>query len=745
MRLRLLPALALALLLALAPPASASDVTTQQLSNNSIEDGDPQVAAGRVAWRRGAEGASDSEIQLFDGSDVTQVSNNSLRDYEPRLSDTFLIWKRTTDDTTCRLEVNDFSGNDFLDSSFPCEEDIAVAGPHVGWVDSTLLDDDAKVSTDLANPEVLGNNHDEDRIRVGDVSGSPRAVWVDDTDNELVYWNGSDAPDTIAPAPPADVREQTRMDGRRVVWVDEVGGDREIFLYTGTTVVQLTQNAYDDQEPDISGNHVVWRGFPEDPAEGEIFHYDGTTTERLTDDLLGDEEPRVSTGADGVTIAWVKQDGDDEVWMFDGCEATQLTDNATDDDDIDLDGNLVAWVRGSGSGAEVFAATVLCDVACGNGEIEPGEECDDGDTLAGDGCSELCLAEVCGNARIDAGEQCDDGNTVGGDDCDSLCKLECGDGNLDGDEECDDGNRVNGDLCDANCIKEVCGNGVVQPGPPEEDCDDGNTFSGDGCSATCTAEAPASVAHQRCIQKLNERGAAVAKAQHRVNAQCLGDAGKGSLGGMSAQDCLANDPRGKVAKAQDKTVSGDAKQCDPGNPPTFAYQGAAAVNAAGEAEPIALMADLFGPNLDLAVIAKATDPAGARCQREVAKATNAVADRLFKLAFKEKKLLLAGKQDGSLAISNEALQSQLFAFLEADASGKIARKQSELRTAAQQKCGGVALAAAFPGCAPASVGALGDCAIAAARCRFCRAFDAFDGLAADCDAFDDGAANASCP
>jgi cysteine-rich repeat protein len=361
----------------------------------------------------------------------------------------------------------------------------------------------------------------------------------------------------------------------------------------------------------------------------------------------------------------------------------------------------------------------------------------------------VCLEEICGNARVDAGEECDDGNTLDDDDCDSLCQLECGNGNLDGDEECDDDNRNHGDGCDANCILEVCGNGVVQPGPPKEDCDDGNTLSGDGCSSTCVAESPAKVAHQRCIQKLNDRGASVAKAQHRVDVQCLKDAAKGDTAALgvpaTAQDCLANDPRGKVAKAQDKTVSGEAKQCDPADLPTFAYQGSGAVNASAEAEGIALMADLFGPNLDLAVIAKAVDPAGARCQRELAKATTGVADRLFKLAFKEKKALLAGKDDGSLAISDEALQTQLFAFLEADEAGKIARKESELRTTAQQKCGGVALAAAFPGCAPGSIGALGDCAIAAARCRFCRALDAFDGLAEDCDAFDDAAANASCP
>jgi cysteine-rich repeat protein len=563
---------------------------------------------------------------------------------------------------------------------------------------------------------------------------------------------GRRSADVIADSPPTDaLRSQLRMNGGRVVWTDQVGADTEVFLYTGTTVLQLTNNDHDDEEPAVRGSHVVWTGFPDDPAEGEIFHYDGTTTERVTDDDLNDFDPRVSLGADGVTIAWVKDEGANEVWMFDGCESTRVSvDDTTDDDDVELDENRVAWVRGSGTASEIWTATVTCDVACGNGELEPGEECDDGDTVSGNGCSADCLLEICGNERVDSGEQCDDGNTVLLDGCDAACLFECGNGVVAGDEQCDDGNRVGGDLCDENCIDEICGNGVLQAAAGEV-CDDGNTASGDGCSADCSmVEAPAPLAQQRCIQKLNERGAALAKAQHKVSLTCLADAAKGNVAAlgpsMTAQGCLDDDPKGKVAKAQAKTLDGETSQCKPGNLPTFAYTSGATVNAAGEAEALALMADLFGANLDLAVISKAVDPPGARCQKSVAQATQALSNRLFKLAVKEKKLLLAGKEDGSLARSNEALQSQLLAFLEADAAGKLAQKEADLRAAARTKCGGVFLDAAFPGCAPsADATALAACATADARCRFCRSFNAFDGLAIDCDDFDDAAANASCP
>jgi cysteine-rich repeat protein len=58
----------------------------------------------------------------------------------------------------------------------------------------------------------------------------------------------------------------------------------------------------------------------------------------------------------------------------------------------------------------------------------------------------------------------------------------CGDGVVDPGEQCDDGNAVDGDGCDSNCTPTACGNGVVSPG---EDCDDGTTIDGDGCSSTC--------------------------------------------------------------------------------------------------------------------------------------------------------------------------------------------------------------------------------------------------------------------
>lgn len=131
---------------------------------------------------------------------------------------------------------------------------------------------------------------------------------------------------------------------------------------------------------------------------------------------------------------------------------------------------------------------------CGNGEMEFGEECDDGNEQAEDGCSDLCVIEFCGDGVTQPGlvESCDDGNTDPEDGCSENCLVEggfCGDAVHNEGEECDDGNFADFDGCDG-CIREFCGDGVIQNNGFHtfETCDDSNTMDGDGCSADCKVE-----------------------------------------------------------------------------------------------------------------------------------------------------------------------------------------------------------------------------------------------------------------
>lgn len=191
---------------------------------------------------------------------------------------------------------------------------------------------------------------------------------------------------------------------------------------------------------------------------------------------------------------------------------------------------LVLWGCSDPEHAEDESETVKLN--CGNGELDEGEKCDDGNKESGDGCSKSCKVEsgwvcenvgqsceqqgVCGDGILGAGEKCDDGNKKSGDGCTKSCKIEsgwtcltpgepctpivCGNSLVERGESCDDGNSTDHDGCSSKCILErgwscltpgepcsriECGNGIVETG---ETCDDGNEKDGDGCSASCTVE-----------------------------------------------------------------------------------------------------------------------------------------------------------------------------------------------------------------------------------------------------------------
>lgn len=124
---------------------------------------------------------------------------------------------------------------------------------------------------------------------------------------------------------------------------------------------------------------------------------------------------------------------------------------------------------------------------CGNGIVEPDEECDDGNLDETDACTNSCWSAGCGDGHIHAGiEDCDDNNIVDTDACTNACKFPaCGDGSFHaGAEECDDGDLDDTDACTSACKSAVCGDGFVLAG--FEGCDDGNTVDDDVCTNACS-------------------------------------------------------------------------------------------------------------------------------------------------------------------------------------------------------------------------------------------------------------------
>lgn len=294
---------------------------------------------------------------------------------------------------------------------------------------------------------------------------------------------------------------------------------------------------------------------------------------------------------------------------------------------------------------------------------------------------------------------------------------------------------VAGDL-DGDGWLDAADNCSGAPNPPQWDSDANGR--GDGCGLEPAA--------QKCVNEMNKGAASLAQIRGAAGFACMKYASKGDAGKLgtpaTAQDCLGNDVGGKFANAAAKLEAKEDAVCAAGA--SFAYSDAAGIADAVALGGEELMADLFGANLDAALILFATNPDGARCQQEIVKRANAATAALWKLTVKQKKAILLGKKVPT-ALSSDDLAAQLMAFLASDQRGAVSKPFTALSRGSGRRCGALpGLVAAFPGCAPVHASALAACAERAVRCRFCQQLAAVDALALDCDAFDDGNANLSC-
>jgi cysteine-rich repeat protein len=310
-----------------------------------------------------------------------------------------------------------------------------------------------------------------------------------------------------------------------------------------------------------------------------------------------------------------------------------------------------------------------------------------------------------------------------------------------------------------------CGDGVLEAG---EACDDGNDLPNDGCSSVCTVEpgfwcvsepsrcvaiAPQTEEQQKCINAMNKAAWRVLRMQGKSSLQCMHDASlertftKDRLGVppqvQTAQACLSNDPDRKVQKQLDKLFAAEDAHClgSPEALPDYGYTGSGETAAAARGASMVLAEELFGSDLDAALVLKETDSAGSSCQKKVHQSAQKHLDVLWRAVLKGKKKAL--KKDPNLDTLGD-LQLAITDYVAAD---KKSRKAAEnLGSRVMKACEDATdLEVLFPG--PCSVGdavSLATCAEEATRCRFCQSLNAIDGLVVDCDDFDNGASDQSC-
>lgn len=106
----------------------------------------------------------------------------------------------------------------------------------------------------------------------------------------------------------------------------------------------------------------------------------------------------------------------------------------------------------SSSGFSSSSETTNTLTECGNNILESGEECDEGNSPSRT-CYKCTLVK-CGDHIVTPNEECDEG-VEGTGSCTPFCKVSfCGDGLLNSlaKEQCDDGNKIEYDSCSNDCF-----------------------------------------------------------------------------------------------------------------------------------------------------------------------------------------------------------------------------------------------------------------------------------------------------
>ena len=232
------------------------------------------------------------------------------------------------------------------------------------------------------DPIALTDNDVEDRFadlyRVGTgLSGTIYAVWAGidsnpgQTDYEIFLSEITVGPGGLTVGTPIQVTDNDtddkspRVSDSHVTWwgFDEVAGDQEIFMssfgYTTDTPpvfevsepVNISDNDYDDFDPGIDGDRVVWHALV---GQGtEIFLYDGSATRRVTNNQLDNSAPQI----DGNVIVWQGRHGVDlDIFYYeiDTWNTTQLTFDDFDDKAPQLSGENIVWEGGPASYREIY-------------------------------------------------------------------------------------------------------------------------------------------------------------------------------------------------------------------------------------------------------------------------------------------------------------------------------------------------------------------------------------------------------
>jgi beta propeller repeat protein len=192
-------------------------------------------------------------------------------------------------------------------------EEPTIDGNQVIWVDhrsdapySALFRYDSLAGTEVPLPHHPAPPGEEGYLDQWNpsVSGDLVAYWVDNpwgaagSDEIWVYNMKTGQFSLISGSSAYETKGRPKISGTKVVWADNRAGNFNIYLYDYAThgpERQITNSPKNEQNPDISGNRIVWEEDDTETGNVDIIMYDlatGTSTQ-ITNDPAVQRNPAI--------------------------------------------------------------------------------------------------------------------------------------------------------------------------------------------------------------------------------------------------------------------------------------------------------------------------------------------------------------------------------------------------------------------------------------------------------------------
>jgi len=366
-----------------------------QLTDNTVDDREPRVSAGRVVWTQVV--GSDREILYYDGQRTVALTDNAVDDAAPDICvadpNVTVCWHASIGPGRTK-EVFVYDGTKIMrltDNAWD-DQDAVCSDGHVVW----------RQRTDRADWEVFDyrprqgiRRLTDDAFQDGDhaVSG-PFTAWarITDTAREIWFHDGQAA--HLVASGPAEAGEALSLDDGHLAWSQSADGYRQVWYYHPNDMVRrVTFDSHDNHGPALCGATIVWSG---GTAEGEeIYLYAWNQTRRLTYNAVNDTGPQVAWP--WVVYRRTTPDGSrSDIVVYDlgqGLESVIASPYAVNLGPR-VDGGTVVWTAFDGQDYEIMLA-VACDEMPGDANHDCVVDLQDLAALAGDWMRCTAPAEYC--------------------------------------------------------------------------------------------------------------------------------------------------------------------------------------------------------------------------------------------------------------------------------------------------------------------------------------------------------------